>query len=77
MRDALKATGVDIAYSLCEWGLQDPARWPGASYGNSWRMSNDIADSWNDVFRIINELVPIAGLAAPGGFNDMVNWSTL
>ena len=77
MRDALKATGVDIAYSLCEWGLQDPARWPGASYGNSWRMSNDIADSWNDVFRIINELVPIAGLAAPGGFSDMVYWSTL
>ncbi|VDC05255.1 unnamed protein product [Peniophora sp. CBMAI 1063] len=71
MRDALASTGVDIAYSLCEWGLQDPARWPGTVYGNSWRMSNDIADSWNDVVRIINELVPIAGLAAPGGFNDM------
>ncbi|KAG9099716.1 hypothetical protein FS749_000578 [Ceratobasidium sp. UAMH 11750] len=69
MRDALNATGRPILYSVCEWGLQDPARWPAT--GNSWRMSNDIADSWADVVRIINEVVPITGFAEPGGWNDM------
>ncbi|KAI0031218.1 glycoside hydrolase family 27 protein [Vararia minispora EC-137] len=71
MRDALKATGKAVVFSMCEWGLQDPARWPGTDFGHSWRMSNDIADSWADVLRIINELVPITGFAGPGGFNDM------
>ncbi|KAG9127290.1 hypothetical protein FRC07_014997 [Ceratobasidium sp. 392] len=69
MRDALNATGRSILYSVCEWGLQDPARWPAT--GNSWRMSNDIADSWAHVVRIINEVVPITGFAGPGGWNDL------
>ncbi|KAF8593963.1 glycoside hydrolase [Ceratobasidium sp. AG-I] len=69
MRDALNATGRPIVYSVCEWGLQDPARWPAT--GNSWRMSNDIADSWAHVVRIINEVFPITGFAGPGGWNDL------
>jgi alpha-galactosidase len=39
MRDALAATGRPILFSVCEWGVQDPARWPGSAVGNSWRMS--------------------------------------
>ncbi|QRV83253.1 hypothetical protein RhiJN_11269 [Ceratobasidium sp. AG-Ba] len=69
MRDALNATGRPILYSVCEWGLQDPARWPAT--GNSWRMSNDIGDSWPHVVRIINEVVPITGFGGPGGWNDL------
>jgi hypothetical protein len=38
MRDALNATGRPILFSICEWGVQDPARWA-PSVGNSWRMS--------------------------------------
>ncbi|KAK7462465.1 hypothetical protein VKT23_008066 [Stygiomarasmius scandens] len=71
MRDALAATGKPILFSVCEWGVQDPARWPGTNFGNSWRMSNDIADSWDHVFRIINQVVPITQFAGPGGFNDL------
>lgn len=69
MRDALNATGRSIVYSVCEWGLQDPARWEPT--GNSWRMSNDIADGWDHVVRIINEVFPITGFAGPGGWNDL------
>ncbi len=29
MRDALKATGRPIVYSLCEWGQQSPWEWGG------------------------------------------------
>ena len=35
--------------------------------------SNDIGPppSWDNLFRIINEAVPITGFAGPGGFNDL------
>ncbi|KAF5380703.1 hypothetical protein D9757_007017 [Collybiopsis confluens] len=73
MRDALAATGRPILFSACEWGVQDPARWPASSVANSWRISNDIGPpaSWDNLFRIINQLVPITGFAGPGGFNDL------
>ena len=38
MRDALANTDRDVVYSICEWGVQDPARWAGF-VGNSWRIS--------------------------------------
>ncbi|EIM91672.1 glycoside hydrolase [Stereum hirsutum FP-91666 SS1] len=72
MRNALEATGRPILFSICEWGLQDPARWA-SDVGNSWRISNDIGPppSWDNLFRIINEVVPVTGFAGPGGFNDL------
>ncbi|KAF8955947.1 glycoside hydrolase superfamily [Flammula alnicola] len=50
MRDALAATKRPIVFSICEWGVQDPARWPASSVGNSWRISNDIGPppSWDN-----------------------------
>ncbi|CAE6454972.1 unnamed protein product [Rhizoctonia solani] len=69
MRDSLNATGKSIVYSVCNWGIQDPARWEPT--GNSWRMSNDIADGWDHVVRIINEVFPITGFARPGAWNDL------
>ena len=39
MRDALAKTGRKVVYSICEWGVQDPARWA-RSVWNSWRISN-------------------------------------
>ncbi len=39
MRDALVGTGRPIVFSVCEWGVQDPARWPASAVGNSWRIS--------------------------------------
>jgi len=72
MRNALAATKRPIVFSICEWGLQDPARWAGP-VGNSWRMSNDIAPptNWDSVVRIINQVVPITGFAKPGAWNDL------
>lgn len=73
MRDALAATGRPILFSACEWGVQDPARWPASTVANSWRISNDIGPpaSWDNLFRIINQIVPITQFAGPGGFNDL------
>ncbi|CAA7262876.1 unnamed protein product [Cyclocybe aegerita] len=73
MRDALALTKRPVLFSVCNWGVQDPARWPGTEVGNSWRTSNDIGPpvSWNSIIRIINQVVPIAQFSEPGGFNDM------
>lgn len=73
MRDALTATHRPIVFSICNWGVQDPARWPASAVGNSWRIANDIGPppSWDNLFRIINQLAPIAGFAEVGGWNDL------
>ncbi|KAH7906759.1 glycoside hydrolase family 27 protein [Hygrophoropsis aurantiaca] len=72
MRDALAMTGRPVVFSICEWGVQDPARWA-PSVGNSWRISNDIGPppSWDNVFRILNQIVPVSGFAGPGAWNDL------
>jgi alpha-galactosidase len=35
MRDALNKSGRAILYSMCEWGIEDPATWA-PEVGNSW-----------------------------------------
>ena len=48
MRDALNKTGRPIFYSLCEWGVENPALWA-PSVGNSWRTTSDIQDNWDSM----------------------------
>ncbi|KAH0524493.1 hypothetical protein TsFJ059_006997 [Trichoderma semiorbis] len=45
MAEALKATGKNIFYSLCNWGEDYSYSWA-ASIGNSWRIFGDIYDSF-------------------------------
>ena len=45
MGDALKATGRNILYSLCNWG-EDYVHYWDTSIANSWRISGDIYDSF-------------------------------
>ncbi|GFY82045.1 melibiase family protein [Actinidia rufa] len=69
MRDALNATGRAIFYSLCEWGVDDPALWAG-KVGNSWRTTDDINDSWASMTSIADLNDKWAAYAGPGGWND-------
>ncbi|XP_038719895.1 alpha-galactosidase 3-like isoform X2 [Tripterygium wilfordii] len=69
MRDALNATGQTIFYSLCEWGVEDPALWAG-KVGNSWRTTDDINDSWASMTTIADLNDKWAAYAGPGGWND-------
>lgn len=41
MSDALKATGRDIFYSICNWGNEGVTEWA-PSISNSWRTTIDI-----------------------------------
>ncbi|KAH6757115.1 Melibiase family protein [Perilla frutescens var. hirtella] len=68
MRDALNATGRTIFYSLCEWGVNDPALWA-SKIGNSWRTTDDIEDTWESMTAIA-DINDNAAYAGPGGWND-------
>jgi alpha-galactosidase len=69
MRDALNRTGRPIFFSMCEWGVDNPATWA-SSVGNSWRTTNDISDSWTSMLNIIDANDQWAKYAGPGGWND-------
>ena len=69
MRDALKRTGKNIFYSLCNWGKDDVVKW-GKDVGNSWRTTKDIKDNWKSMIRIIDINNKWYKYAGPGGWND-------
>ncbi len=81
MRDAIRASGRDMVFSICEWGDNKPWEWaPGI--GHAWRTTGDITPCWNcehnhgswSSFGVLPILDKQAGLrkhAGPGHWNDM------
>ncbi|GHI09648.1 alpha-galactosidase [Streptomyces cellostaticus] len=69
MRDALRATGRSIVYSICEWGENKPWEWA-ADDGQLWRTTGDISDSWGSMVSILKQNLPLAPYAGPGHWND-------
>ena len=66
---SLIKTGRPIFFSMCEWGVDDPATW---SYdvGNSWRTTGDISDNWKKMISIADKNDKWWKYAKPGGWND-------
>ena len=58
-----------ITYSICEWGVSNPAVW-GAKTGNLWRTTHDILPTWFSVRHIYNRTIKLYKFAKPGAFND-------
>ncbi|MBT0670773.1 glycoside hydrolase family 27 protein [Novosphingobium profundi] len=76
MADALRATGRDIVFSLCEWGSTRPWLWA-AKIGNMWRTTGDITDKWSGkhgyaygMLDIVDQNEPLWPYAGPGHWND-------
>ncbi|MEU0781921.1 NPCBM/NEW2 domain-containing protein [Streptomyces sp. NPDC006173] len=69
MRDALRATGRPIVYSICEWGENKPWEWA-TDVGHLWRTTGDISDSWGSMLSILKQNLPLAPYAGPGHWND-------
>ena len=70
MADALRATGRNIVYSLCQYGLADVWSWGSAAGGNLWRTTGDIADDWRAMSWIGFGQNELAHFAGPGHWND-------
>ncbi|CAM0950843.1 unnamed protein product [Alopecurus aequalis] len=69
MSQALLNSGRNIFFSLCEWGVDDPATWAGG-IGNSWRTTGDIQDTWSSMTNNADQSDKWASYAGPGGWND-------
>ncbi|KAL6185249.1 hypothetical protein ACLB2K_041383 [Fragaria x ananassa] len=69
MSKALLNSSRPIFFSLCEWGVEDPATWA-ASVGNSWRTTGDISDNWDSMTSRADQNDIWASYAGPGGWND-------
>eukprot|EP00536_Pseudo-nitzschia_multiseries_P006913 jgi/Psemu1/324528/estExt_fgenesh1_pg.C_1530020 len=57
-------------FSLCEWGIKDPATWARTVGGNSWRTTGDIQNNWKSVVTIADANDRWHDYAGPGGWND-------
>jgi alpha-galactosidase len=81
MRDALRAAGRPILFSICEWGENKPWEW-GADVGHSWRTTGDIYPCWDCEFNhgdwsawgvlpILDKQAGLRKYSGPGRWNDM------
>ncbi|GAB1731360.1 hypothetical protein NU195Hw_g5234t1 [Hortaea werneckii] len=79
MWEALQDVGIDEML-ICQWGtpylngttLEGPAEWT-PPISTSFRVSDDISNSWPNVERIANENIHVnlRGLNGPGNWSDM------
>ena len=69
MRDALKASGRPILFSMCEWGTSKPWTWA-RGVAHIWRTTGDIQDRWTSFTRLLDQQVGLEKYAGPGGWND-------
>jgi alpha-galactosidase len=69
MRDALNYTGRPIFFSMCEWGVEDPATWA-KPIGNSWRTTDDIQNNWDSMTKNLDQNDKWWNYSGPGGWND-------
>ncbi|GAB3779795.1 alpha-galactosidase [Dyella agri] len=84
MADALRSTGRDIVFSICDWGISRPTmvdksmpwEW-GAKIGNLWRTTEDIYDAWAGrkgtslgMVNILDLTESLYAYAGPGHWND-------
>ncbi|PWY97017.1 glycoside hydrolase [Testicularia cyperi] len=79
MKNALDKVGI-TRLLICQWGvpysssssgLQGPSVWT-KGISTSYRLSDDIAQGWDNVYRILNQAIPIAqnGQTGPGHWAD-------
>jgi alpha-galactosidase len=72
MAEALRGSGRQIFFSMCEWGENKPWLWAGKPPvdAGSWRTTGDISDNYASMLKIFKENVVLDGYASLGHWND-------
>ena len=79
MADALKITGRDIVFAICEWGQREPWTWGAEIGGHLWRTTWDIRDTWfsniydsghGGILNILDQQPELEKYSGPGRWND-------
>jgi alpha-galactosidase len=83
MGEALRKSGRDFLFSLCEWGGRAPHLWGRQVGGHMWRASGDVFDTWVNIWMegynfygigvdsSIDIAAEVAEYGGPGGWNDL------
>jgi len=80
MRDAIKAAGRPMVFSVCEWGQSEPWTWA-KDIGHLWRTTGDIINCWDcsidhgtwdshGILPILDMQKGKRAAAGPGHWND-------
>jgi alpha-galactosidase len=87
MANALRNSGREIVFGICEWGDRKPWYWARAAGGQLWRTTADIRDKWKTtspwqkqsdlhgigagILDIVDVNSGLSSFAGPGGWNDL------
>jgi alpha-galactosidase len=80
MSAALRSTGRDIVFGICEWGHRKPWLWAAEAGGQLWRTTNDVRDKWKrrstetngeGILDIVDVNLTLDKFAGVGHWNDM------
>ena len=83
MGAALRNSGREFLFSLCEWGGRSPHLWGRQAGGQMWRVSGDVFDSWINIWMqswntygigvdvSLDIAADLASYGGPGGWNDL------
>jgi alpha-galactosidase len=80
MANALRSTGREIVFGVCEWGQRKPWLWAAHLGGQLWRTTFDIRDKWKrrstenngeGILDIADANLSLSNYAGPGHWNDM------
>ncbi len=79
MADALRKSGREILFGVCEWGGRQSWRWASQIGGQLWRTTDDVRDKWEKkptekwgvgVMDILDVNAELNNYAGPGHWND-------
>ncbi|MGC1375876.1 MAG: glycoside hydrolase family 27 protein [Anaerolineales bacterium] len=83
MGAALRKTGHEFLFSLCEWGNRNPHLWGKEAGGHMWRVTGDVFDSWINIWMAswntygigvdfsLDVAADLADYGGPGRWNDL------
>lgn len=70
MGRALRSQNRDIVFSLCEYGIANVSGWGNLVFGQSWRTTGDVFDTWKSISGAIEKQKRLFPYAKPGSWND-------
>lgn len=70
MSMALKATGRDILFSACNWGMHQPWKWMSSIGAHMYRSTGDICDNYKSFKDIALSQIENLSMSGYGCFND-------
>ncbi len=71
MSNALKASGREILFSMCNWGVEDTWDWARSVGAHMYRSTGDIFDNYKSMSDIAISQIDNLHSSAPGCYNDI------